>query len=276
LQATENWKNKLRTTLLSFLRPGRDSDELLGLISRAEAVQSEDHRRMLKQLIGFDAIRVRELMVPRSDIKAVEAGMNLGEVAKNFADTGFSRMPAYTADLDHIEGIIYAKDVFIAMQKNKDIHIPDILRPCLMVPESQRLLGLLSRMKHKGSHIAILLDEYGGTEGLVTLSDLLEEIVGPIEDADDDADSEEYARLADGSLHVQARMHVEDLERLLGVSLPEGDYDTIAGLILGQCGRIPGKGERLDIKGLTMRIIEAEPQRILRVHIETSDSTLET
>jgi CBS domain containing-hemolysin-like protein len=231
---------------------------------------------MLKQLIGFDEIRVRELMVPRSDIEAVDIKMNLDEVAERFATVGFSRMPAYDTDLDHIEGIIYAKDVFIAIQKHRDIRISDILRSCLMVPESQRLLGLLSQMKLKGSHIAILLDEYGGTEGLVTLSDLLAEIVGPIEDADDEGEEKEYERLSDGSVNVLARMHVEELEDLLGISLPEGDYDTVAGLILSQCGRIPNRGERINVKGLTMRIIEAEPQRILKVHVDTPDSNLET
>jgi len=272
----KDWRKKLRATILKFLRPGRNMDELMGLILRAEAIQSREHRHMLKQLITFGEIRVRELMIPRSDIEAVATDMDLDLVASKFADVGFSRMPAYTGDLDHIKGIAYAKDVFISVQKGESMPLSGILRPCLRVPESQRLLGLLSQMKHKGSHIAILLDEYGGTEGLVTLSDLLAEIVGPIEDADDAAVAGEWKQLTDGSYIIQAIMQVEELEELLGVHLPEGDYDTVAGLILTQCGRIPARGEQLEVAGLNIRIVEAEPQRVLKVHIDTPHSTLET
>jgi len=276
MMRVKNWKQELRTAILKFLRPGRNMEELIELISRAEAIQSREHRHMLRQLITFGEIRVRELMVPRSDIEAVAMDMSLDEVADKFSDVGFSRMPAYSGDLDHIQGIAYAKDIFIAARKGADIQLSNILRPCLRVPESQRLLGLLSQMKHKGSHIAILLDEYGGTEGLVTLSDLLAEIVGPIEDADDAAAAGEWKRLNDGSYQIQASMHVEELAELLGIHLPLGDYDTVAGLILSQCGRIPGRGERLEVAGLHMRILEAEPQRVLKVHIEAPYSILGT
>jgi len=182
-------------------------------------------------------------------------------------------MPAYAGDLDHISGIAYAKDVFIAARRGDRTPLRDILRPCLRVPESQRLLGLLSQMKHRSSHIAILLDEYGGTEGLVTLSDLLAEIVGPIEDADDAAADGEWMQLGDGSYNIQTSMHIEELEHLLGVRLPEGDYDTVAGLILTLCGRIPVRGEQLTIAGLNLKVLEAEPKRLLKIHIEKLPET---
>jgi len=270
----QNWKKEVRATLLNFLRPGRNMHELIALISRAEAIQSEEHRRMLRQLITFGEVRVRELMVPRSDIRAVATDMDIDLVADKFTDAGFSRMPAYKDDLDHISGIAYAKDVFIAVRGGGKVPLSDILRPCLRVPESQRLLGLLSQMKHQGSHIAILLDEYGGTEGLVTLSDLLAEIVGPIEDADDAVVAGEWTLLDDGSYDVQTSMHVEELECLLGVRFPEGDYDTVAGLILGLCGRIPVRGERLEVAGMRLTVLEAEPKRLLKVHIEKPSSIL--
>jgi len=263
--------NRLRYWLLDWLQPGRSDEELAELVTKAPSITSDEHRGLLQKLVGFGETRVREIMVPRADIKAVDINTDLEAVAEAFSDSGFSRLPVYSENLDNIRGIAYAKDVFVASRKNESGQLKDMLRPCLMVPESQMALRLLSFMKDEGSHIAIVRDEYGDTAGLVTLSDLLAEIVGDIEDADDQ-ENDECKKLEDGSLMVQARMHVEDLEEVLGLALPEGDFDTVGGMILSHLGRIPNQGERLEVGDLRVHIVAAEPRRLLKVRIEAPDA----
>jgi len=256
-----------RHWLLGQLRPGCSEEELVELVTKAAAITSDEHRGMLQNLVVFGETRVREIMVPRADIKAVDVAQDLDAVADAFAGSGYSRLPVYSGTVDSIKGIAYAKDVFVASRRPDKVPLMELMRPCLMVPESQLALRLLTLMKDQGSHIAIVRDEYGDTAGLVTLSDLLAEIVGDIEDADDEENAE-CKRLKDGSLLVQARMHVEDLEAVLGQELPEGDFDTVGGLILSYLGRIPRQDERLEVGDLSVYIVEAEPRRLLKVRIE--------
>jgi len=258
---------RFRKRMLERLRPGRDEDELLDLIGKADAVRSDEHRSMLENLVMFRDVRVRELMVPRSEIFALEKSMPLDDAVKVIAGTSFSKMPVYEGDLDHIIGMIHAWDVFAASIRGEQRRLQAFLGPCLRAPETELVLGLLSRMKREGVHIAVVTDEYGGTGGLVTISDLLTEIVGSMNEAGEAASGEECARQQDGSLIAHGRTHVEDVEDALHCKLPEGDYDTMAGLIVSQCGRIPRRGERLELAGLCIDILEAEPRRVLRVRI---------
>ncbi len=262
-----HWRERLRTRWIRRLRPGRDEDELLALIGRAEAVQSDDHRRMLESLVMFRDVRVRELMVPRSEIIALEASMSLKDAAKKIADNGYSRLPVYVDHLDNIKGVIHAWDVFSAEIGDKNEPLSSMIRPCLKVPESQLALGLLNRMKEKGAHLAVVMDEYGGTGGLVTLSDLLTEIIGSMNEAGGAGGSGECVRDEDGGYVVSGRLHVEDLEEVLACRLPKGDYDTVGGLVTSLCGRIPAKGECIEVAGLVVRVLAAEPRRVLKLHV---------
>jgi len=263
----ERLKERLRMRWLERLRPGRDEDELLALIGRAEAIRSDDHRRMLESLVMFRDVRVRELMVPRSEIFALEASMSLTEAAKKIAGNDYSKLPVYVDNLDHIKGVIHAWDVFSAAIEGKQKSLSGLVRPCLTVPESQLVLGLLDRMKEKGAHLAMVMDEYGGTGGLVTLSDLLTEIVGSLDEVGEAAESEECVQGEDGGYVVAGRMHVEDLEEVLERKFPEGDYDTVGGMVTSLCGRIPAQGERIEVAGLTVNVLAAEPRRVLKLHI---------
>lgn len=264
----DRWRRHWRRRLLRRLRPGREIKELLSIISRAEAVQSEEHRSMLERLVEFSDLRVRELMVPRTDIQAVELGSSLAKVVECLMTSGRSRLPVYAGDLDHIQGLVYAWEVFAAQIKGKSAPLSDFLRPCLTVPETQLVMGLLSRMRQSGCHVAIALDEYGGTAGLVTLTDLLREIVGPLVEEGDEGDGSECEPQPDGSFIVLARMHIEDLEDVLGRPLPSGEFDTVGGLITHELGRIPVRGEQLTVAGMDVRILAAEPRRVLKVRIE--------
>jgi len=258
---------RFRKQLLERLRPGRDEEELLEVIGNAEAVQSDEHRSMLENLVWFRDVRVRELMVPRMEIFALEKSTSLDDAVTAITGKSFSKLPIYDGDLDHIMGMIHAWDVFAARIRGEKKVLQEFLNPCLSAPESELVLGLLSRMKREGVHIAVVTDEYGGTGGLVTLSDLLTEIVGSMDEAGEAASGEDCARQQDGSLIVHGRTHVEDVEDALNYKLPEGDYDTVAGLVVSMCGRIPRRGERLELAGLSIDILEAEPRRVLRLRI---------
>jgi magnesium and cobalt transporter len=261
----DKWRERRRNRMLVRLRPGRDEAELNALIERADAVHSDEHRQMLQRLIGFQDIRVREIMIPRSSIHAVELGMPLAEVEEKFIESEASRLPVMAEDLDHIEGVVELWDVFSARVRHKKPTLAEIMRPCLKVSELQQISGVLSEMRASSHRLAVVIDEYGGTAGLVTMSDLLEEIVGPMDEQEGDKEME---RTPDGGYIVQALMHVEDLESLLGQEFPEGDYDTVGGLIVTSLGRIPAANERVEVAGMDIKILEADPRRVLRIRIE--------
>ena len=265
------WAHALRRLLIERLRPGRDEEELLAVLGRAEAIQSDEQRSMLEQLVEFYDVRVREVMVPRSEIHAIAVDTSLPEIEKIMIEAGVSRMPVMEGDLDHILGVVHIRDIVKTRNSGEEPAVTDLLQPCLKASELEQASSLLSEMREHSCHIAIALDEYGGTAGLVTLSDLLWEIVGEIGEDGEDEESE-CQQLADGSYLVQARMHIEELEEILETQLPQGDYDTVGGWITMRLGRIPRAGETVELSRLNVHILEADPRRIRKVRIQTRDS----
>ncbi len=263
----KRWQEWLRKKLLDRLRPGRTDEELLALISRAEGIHSDEQRRHMERMVEFYDTRVREVMIPRSDIKSVEIGMSLTEAEKAMSESGVTRLPVIDGELDRVLGVIHVWDLFSARVQNESPTLSDLIRPCQNVSELERVSGLLSEMR-EGSHIAIVLDEFGGTAGLVTLSDLLEEIVGPIDEGGDSDEDADFQRTDNGALEVQARMHVEDFAELLELKVPKGDFDTVGGLIVTELGRIPVKGEQIKVAGLNIHVQDADPRRIIQVLIK--------
>ncbi|ATX83005.1 magnesium and cobalt transporter [Mariprofundus ferrinatatus] len=262
----QKWLHKIRETLIEQLRPGRDEGELLAVLGRAEAVQSDELRSMLEQVVAFSDTRVREVMVPRSDIHAVTVEASLSEVESCLVEHGVTRLPVMAADIDHVLGVVQIQDVLAARVRGESPALTEILRPCLRVLEMEQVSGLLEEMRDQSCHIAMVLDEYGGTAGLVTLSDLLDEIVGEIGEEGDDEDTE-CQSLPDGSYLVLALMHVEDLGKELGVQLPQGDYDTVGGWLTSRLARIPKVGEVVRLDGFQVHVLEAEPRRIIKVRM---------
>ena len=263
----QRWLRSLRTLLIERLRPGRNEEELLAVIGRAEAIQSDEQRSMLEKLVEFHDKRVREIMIPRSEIHAVAVDAALSEVEKIMIESGVSRLLVTKGDLDHVLGVIHARDIIEAGKQDERPAIISMLRPCLRALELEQVSSLLSEMREHSCHIAIVLDEYGGTAGLVTLSDLLREIVGEIGE-DGKEEEGECQALADGSYLVQARMHIEELGEALNMQLPEGDYDTVGGWITTHLGRIPLSGETIDLGGLHIQIMKADPRRISKVCLQ--------
>lgn len=268
----DNLKNRLRRKLIEKLRPGRTEEELLSIINAADAIVSDEQRDQMEQMVEFQDTRVREVMIPRSEITAVDAGVTLGEAERTMVDAGVTRLPVIDGDLDKVLGFIHVWDLFSARVKGESPALAELIRPCPNVSELERVSGLLTEMR-EGSHIAIVLDEFGGTAGLVTLSDLLGEIVGDIEEGGDASDNGDYHRTDSGGLEVMARMHVEDFEELVGKEMPEGDFDTVGGLIVTQLGRIPLRGEQIRVAGLDIHVQEADPRRVIKVLIKPRTET---
>jgi len=261
------WTRRLRSLLIEWLRPGRDEQELLAILGRAVAVQSEGQRSMLEAIVHFHDTRVREVMIPRSDIQSVAANTALADVERSMIDLGVSRMPVIGSDIDHVLGMVHVQDIMHARLRGESLALADLLRPCLKVLELEQVSGLLSEMREHACRIAIVLDEFGGTAGLVTLSDLVREIIGEVgEDGEDE--EQECKPLADGSFEVLARMHIEELAEAVGAPLPEGDYDTVAGWLITRLGRIPQTGESVKLDGFRIHIADADPRRISKVRMQ--------
>jgi len=261
------WTRRVRSLLIESMRPGRDEQELLAILGRAVAVQSEGQRNMLEAIVHFHDTRVREVMIPRSDIESVAANAVLADVERSMIDLGISRMPVIDGDIDHVLGMVHVQDIMDARLRGKSPALADLLRPCLKVLELEQVSGLLSEMREHACRIAIVLDEFGGTAGLVTLSDLVREIIGEIgEDGEDE--EQECKVLADGSFQVLARMHIEELAEAVDAPLSEGDYDTVAGWLITKLGRIPQIGEVVKLDGFRIHIIEADPRRVSKVRMQ--------
>ncbi len=259
------WQKSLRDKLITWLRPGKDEEELLKLVQRAECIQSDEQRKMLVQAVEFHDTRVREIMTPRSQIHAIDISISPEDLETEMLNATSTRLPVIDGNLDNIVGVVHLWDLFSIKIRGQAFSLRELVRPCTKISELQRVAGLLSEMR-EASHIAIVKDEFGGTAGLVTLSDLLEEIVGAI-DEDTNEDDAGITRTEDGQFEVMANVHIEELAEALDRKLPEGDFDTVAGLITFELGRIPLIGETHKLAGLSVTILEASPRRIIRVRV---------
>ena len=233
----------------------------------AEGFLNEEQEEMLLSVLSFRKTLVREVMVPRTEVVCVEAGQPLDAAVRVMVEEGHSRIPVYEADIDHVVGFLSARDM-LRFWDSAPPHPPltEILRPAYFVPETMNLDALLGEMKRRRVHLAIAVDEYGGVSGLVTLEDLLEEIVGDIQDEYDEEDTE-IRETGDG-FRVSARTEIEKLEEFLGVDLgDQGDFETVGGLVFSALGRIPKPGETFLHKGLEITVLDADKRRVKEVRV---------
>ena len=207
-------------------------------------------------------------MVPRTRMVALDLELPREEMLRNILDNMYSRYPVFRGSIEDIAGFIHGKDFLGRMVTEPEFDIGAIVRPPYYVPEGKRVNDLLKEMQRKRSHMALVVDEYGGISGLVTTEDLLEELVGEIEDEHDIGEPRRVQRLPDGSFLVDALISINDLEDLLGIKLEEGlPYDTLAGLILDALGRFPEKGERVEWQGFLLTCEEVKKNAIVTVRI---------
>ena len=228
----------------------------------------QESKEILRNAINFTDIKVEEVMVPRTDIKAIKITSSLTELKKNFIKTGHTKIPIFDDSLDNIKGYIHIKDILPYFNKDeKKIKIATILRRALFIPESMKVIDLLVRMRTTQIYIAIVVDEYGGTDGMVTMEDLIEEIVGEVEE-------DEIITIDENSYEVSARIKIDDLEEKLDITLhtksSDTDFETLGGYIFYLCNNIPKSGDIIkdSNSGLKFTIKEAESRYIKTVIIE--------
>lgn len=243
--------------------------EILEVVSEGErhGAVDEEEREMIESVIELGDTRVNEVMTPRTEMIAVEHNLDRSAVLNTIRTHGHSRIPVYEETIDTILGVVYAKDLLL-----RDDHDPfqlgSVMRKVFFVPESKLVRDLLREFREKKVHIAVVLDEYGGTAGLVTIEDILEELVGEIRDEYDPVAPPEFEQIDDTTVEIDARMRVDELNDRLSVNLPEDeDYETMGGLVFSILGKIPTVGERCESSGLTLEVVGAEPRRVTRLRV---------
>ena len=244
--------------------------EILDVVSEGElagAVHEED-ADMIESVMEFRDTDVGEIMTPRTEIVALPATATLIEAKELIARAGHSRIPVYDENIDDLEGVLYAKDLLNV--KETDHFDPiDMMRKVPYVPESKRIPDLLGELREQKVHLAIVLDEYGGTAGLVTIEDILEEIVGEIADEYEAPEPDPIRRIDASTIEVDARVHIDELNDELGIKLPEDeDYDTVGGFVFSVLGKIPATGEELRYDNVKFQVIDAEERKINRLRVE--------
>ncbi len=240
---------------------------------------SSQERVMLRNLLHFGDRTAGEIAVTRGDIVAVPDTISFDQLEATFAEAGHSRLPVYGESLDHVIGMIHMKDVFVVSRDPaRDRSINGLMRTPLFVPESMGVLDLLARMRGERMHLAIVVDEFGGTEGLVTIEDVVEEIVGEIEDEHDIEEAGLLTRLDDGVWEADARVELEELAETVDARLrwDEDDVDTLGGLVFLLAGHIPAKGESVvHPSGWRLESVDADARRIKRLRLHAPESAVQ-
>jgi putative hemolysin len=225
-------------------------------------------RKLLQSIVDFGDTLVREVMTPRPDMVAISADATLAELRELFQEQEYSRIPVYGENLDNILGLVYVKDLIQLEGASEEAHLqPDLtplLRPATFVPETKRVAELLKEFQRKQTQIAIVLDEYGGTAGLATIEDLLEEIVGEIRD-EYDVETEPVTEEADGSFVFSGKVNFDEVRDRLDVAVEPEGFETVGGYVLTRVGRVPAAGETFELDGMQVEVLEAERRRIHRV-----------
>jgi CBS domain containing-hemolysin-like protein len=270
-QAQSLWA-KLKAILIP---PDTNLRESLEDVLEEEAGNDEsltgEELHMLRNLLGFKDVRVEDVMVPRADITAVDEKTSLEDLGGLFTESGHSRLPVYKQSLDYPIGMVHIKDLVVMLAgKAPKVPLKALIRDILFAPPSMPALDLLLRMQASRSHMALVVDEYGGTDGLVTIEDLIEEIVGEIEDEYDDQDGPQIVTRSGDILEAQARLPIDQLEEKLGITLvdEDEDIDTLGGLVFTLAGRVPQRGEMIIHKnGIEFEVRDADPRRIKTLRI---------
>ena len=239
-------------------------------LAEGEKVQTleEDEKKMIHSIFELGETKVKEIMVPRIDMTCIEESATLEEIKELVRKKGHSRIPLFRESIDQIIGIVYVKDLFLGEKEYKEkIEWSKLVRKAHFVPENKKIDELLQEMKKEKVHLAIVVDEYGGTAGLVTLEDILEEIVGEIEDEYDKGEPP-VQKIDEDNYKVAAKVSIHDLYEFLELDLPEKEFETVGGLIYDLVGGVPEEGKMIEYKGLSFQVERVKGQRIVKVRIK--------
>lgn len=233
-----------------------------------EGQLEQDERKMIHSIFELGSTLVREIMVPRIDMAALDVNTSLPDAVDEFMNSGHSRLPVYEETVDNVLGLLYAKDLLLVwQQKSKLESLRPLLREAYFVPEAKKVDELLAELQRQRVHMAIVVDEYGGIAGLVTLEDIVEEIVGEIQDEYDEAEELPYEEISEGEFIFQGRIGLDDFNEVANSHLPKDEADTLAGFIYSRMGRVPSSGETLQVDNLQMTIEQVSGRRIRKVRV---------
>jgi CBS domain containing-hemolysin-like protein len=272
------WPTRLLIGAANVLLPGKGlregpfvSEEEIRAMAEAgheEGAIEEEEKELIHSIFEFGDTVVREVMTPQPDVVAIDASRSLEEVMDMVIRHGYSRIPVYRDSMNEVVGIVYAKDVLRETRSGRNGRtLEQLARPAHFVPESKKVSDLLKDMQREKFHVAVVVDEYGSVAGLVTLEDLLEEIVGEIAD-EYDREEPQVEPAGDGRFRVNARLPVDELNEILEVELPDEEWDTVGGLMMAVLGHLPQQGERVDFEGLRFTADRVQGRRIAKVLIE--------
>jgi len=259
-----------------------DDIEALIDVGEAEGIIEEEERELIQSAIEFGDTRVGEVMTPRTEIVALPKTATVRDARNLIIESRHSRLPVYRDQIDNVEGMIYVRDILPSLAAGKaDSPITPFIRPVYFVPETKAVSKLLQEMQKAHVYLSMVIDEYGGIAGLVTVEDILEEIVGEIEDEDiSGEETKEIIPAGEGAYEVLGGVEIGKIERLFGMEIEADDFTTIAGLVIAQKGSVPSPGERLSFRGLDVEVLAADEKRIARLKLnraaeaKASDATV--
>lgn len=236
------------------------------LLGEEEGVLGPERKEMLHGILELDDISVKDVMIPRTDVFAINIEDPLNDIKKAILESPYSRVPVYRGDIEKMEGILLVKDFLKVMAKGKEPDLTKLLSPPYFVPESKKIQQQIKDFQRKRVHLALILDEFGGIEGIVSMEDLLEEIVGEIWD-ESDVRTNQIVRHKDGAISVEGKFPIRDLNKAFNVDIPEEEFNTVAGLMLHGLGRIPAKNDRVELMGVEFTAKRVEEQAVKMVKI---------
>lgn len=250
-----------------------ESHRVLRRLVHRQDESGEDRQRLLRSVVEFPATTVREVMVPRTDMVTISKEMELDEILLILLDCGHSRIPVHGETLDDIAGLFYAKDLIKLMASGREFDIEDFLRDPYFVPETKSISELLTEFQRQRIHLAVVVDEFGGTEGLITLEDIIEEFFGDIQD-EYDVEQSQLVTLSASTVLADARIGIDEIEEHFDVELPqEGEYDSLGGFLLDQTGGVPEAGDEIECDELLFRVLEADERRVDTIEIINGDKS---
>ncbi|WP_033375664.1 HlyC/CorC family transporter [Leeia oryzae] len=270
-----SWLERISALLM---REPEDREQLVELLHSAyeRNLMDADALAMIEGVLQVSDLRAGDIMVPRSQIDAIDIDDPISEFMPMVLETAHSRFPVFEGDRDQVQGILLAKDLLRYFVDPDNFDLRDMLRPVVFIPESKRLNVLLKEFRSNRNHMAVVVDEYGGVAGLVTIEDVIEQIVGDIEDEYDfDETEDNLVQERDGSWRVKAVTEIEDFNETLSLNLPDDEFDTIGGLVVNQFGHVPKRGETVSAFGLLFEVVRADSRRVhtLLVTRQQADTT---
>ena len=271
--AQRSWRERISQALLA---EPKDREQLIGLLRDAQrrALFDADALAMIEGVLQVSEMQVRDIMIPRSQMEVLSRESSLMEMLPTIVDSGHSRFPVIGESRDEVIGILLAKDLlrYFAADNTETFNIREVLRPAVFIPESKRLNVLLKEFRSNRNHIAIVVDEYGGVAGMVTTEDVLEQIVGEIED-EHDLDEDYYIRKhSETHFTVKALTPIEDFNEYFGTRFSDEEFDTIGGLVLTRFGHLPRRGETCVLDGVHLRVLRADNRRVHLLRITAIDA----